>query len=439
MVAYEVIYEVVVLALRNFVVSLRGWRFKLNDIGLQPRGNSAKMIEHIHFHSFMRLKKKEGFTAKNVQRIVSLIGEIPTLNKVKQVLCKHDVKSCLDAQVGVADGLTLKEIQSLEQLVTQLDLLEDALEKHFEADRSISRKDKRKSSEMNSLVLALVDENLPLRLIEILGRVCFESRKRIVQIFSILIQKGDSEMAEVMEFYFMRNAKSLIGLLTFGFQCDGIALHCGDMLRKCFKHDFLVAQCLSEDFCFFNQFFNCYLQSETFDSVSDAFLTVRTLFSSHKAYVALFLETFGKKFARLFNEKLLCSKQYLTQRNGLELLHDILFERQNYRFMVEYVNSKANLVLIMQKMLDTSHAVRFNALHIFKIFVANPNKTEDVSRILGLNRERLVLFLQRFDVKDLSDDDRSELLQSLNAEKKLVPIAITHNAAVLEVNPTPLS
>lgn len=396
------------------------------------------MIEHMHLHSFMRLKKKESFSAKNVQRIVSLIGDIPTLSKVKAVLCKHDVKSCLDAQVGVEDGLTLKEIQSLEQLITQLDLLEDTLEKHFETDRSASRKDKRKASEMNSLVLALVDENLPLRLIEILGRVCFESRKRIVQIFSILIQQGDSEMAEVMEFYFTRNAKSLIGLLTFSFQCDGIALHCGDMLRKCFKHQFLVAQCLSADFSFFNRFFGVYLQSETFDSVSDAFLTVRTLFSSHKNLVALFLETYGKRFAQLFNDKLLCSKQYLTQRNSLELLHDILFQRQNYRFMIEYVNSKANLVLIMQKMVDTSHAIRFNALHIFKIFVANPNKTEEVSRILALNRDRLVCFLRTFDVTDLSDEEKTELLQSLQAEKKLNPIPINPNR-MLKVNHTPLS
>ena len=396
------------------------------------------MIEHIHLHSFMRLKKKESFCAKNVQQIVSLIGDIPTLSKVKAVLCKHDVKSCLDAQVGVDDGLTLKEIQSLEQLVTQLDLLEDTLEKHFETDRATCRKDKRKAAEMNTLVLALVDENLPLRLIEILGRVCFESRKRIVQIFSILIQEGDSEMAEVMEFYFSRNAKSLIGLLTFSFQCDGIALHCGDMLRKCFKHQFLVAQCLSEDFSFFNKFFGYYLQSETFDSVSDAFLTVRTLFSSHKELVALYLETYGKRFARLFNEKLLCSKQYLTQRNSLELLHDILFQRQNYRFMVEYVNSKANLVLIMQKMVDTSHAIRFNALHIFKIFVANPNKTEEVSRILVLNRERLVHFLQGFNVSDLSEEERAELLQSLRAEKTN-PVTINHNPPMLKVNPTPLS
>ena len=48
--------------------------------------------------------------------------------------------------------------------------------------------------------------------------------------------------------------------------------------------------------------------------------------------------------------------------------------------------------------------IQFEAFHVFKVFVANPNKPADIKNILRLNKVRLIAFLQAF--QNDKDDDQ---------------------------------
>ena len=49
--------------------------------------------------------------------------------------------------------------------------------------------------------------------------------------------------------------------------------------------------------------------------------------------------------------------------------------------------------------------VQYEAFHVFKVFVANPNKSDEVRRILVKNRDRLLRFLPTF-LDGRTDDDQ---------------------------------
>lgn len=49
--------------------------------------------------------------------------------------------------------------------------------------------------------------------------------------------------------------------------------------------------------------------------------------------------------------------------------------------------------------------VQYEAFHVFKVFVANPNKSDEVKRILVKNRGRLLKFLPGF-LEGRTDDDQ---------------------------------
>ena len=56
--------------------------------------------------------------------------------------------------------------------------------------------------------------------------------------------------------------------------------------------------------------------------------------------------------------------------------------------------------------------IQFEAFHIFKVFVANPNKQDGIKKILKLNKNKLVPFLEKFQ----SEKDSEEFVQ----EKELL-------------------
>jgi hypothetical protein len=107
---------------------------------------------------------------------------------------------------------------------------------------------------------------------------------------------------------------------------------------------------------------------------------------------------------------LIMSNNYVTKRQSLKLLGEILLDRANYSIMTRYIASEANLKLMMNFLRDRSRNIQFEAFHVFKVgytggscvvltvqvFVANPNKPPEIARILKRNKERLLIFLKDF-------------------------------------------
>ena len=73
--------------------------------------------------------------------------------------------------------------------------------------------------------------------------------------------------------------------------------------------------------------------------------------------------------------------------------------------MTQYVASGENLKLTMNLLKDDRKMVQYEAFHVFKVFVANPNKSDEVKRILVKNRGRLLRFLPGF-LEGRTDDDQ---------------------------------
>lgn len=137
------------------------------------------------------------------------------------------------------------------------------------------------------------------------------------------------------------------------------------------------------------------------------------------AYVATNFELF---FGR-FNNILVQSDSYVTKRQSIKLLGEILLDRANYNVMMAYVDSGENLKLCMKLLRDDRKMVQYEGFHVFKVcwpcrsegegcaltggqvFVANPNKSVAVQRILINNRDRLLRFLPKF-LEDRTDDDQ---------------------------------
>ena len=97
------------------------------------------------------------------------------------------------------------------------------------------------------------------------------------------------------------------------------------------------------------------------------------------------------------------SASYVTKRQSIKLLGELLLERSNYTFMTNFAESASNLKLAMNLLRDDRRMVNYESFHIFKIFVANPEKSPEVRRLLVMNRERLLKFLPGF-LDDRSDD-----------------------------------
>lgn len=81
---------------------------------------------------------------------------------------------------------------------------------------------------------------------------------------------------------------------------------------------------------------------------------------------------------------------------SLKLLADILMARPNVRVMFEYVKSKRHLMLVMNLLRSSSRSIQHEAFHVFKVFVANPRKPDDIKSILVSNRDKLLRFLTAF-------------------------------------------
>jgi len=106
------------------------------------------------------------------------------------------------------------------------------------------------------------------------------------------------------------------------------------------------------------------------------------------------------------------SSNYVTKRQSLKLLGEILLDRTNFAVMTRYIASEDNLKTMMNLLRDKSKNIQFEAFHVFKVFVANPKKTPQIATILKRNKEKLIVFLQNFhnDKEDEQFNDEKQFL-----------------------------
>jgi len=250
---------------------------------------------------------------------------------------------------------------------------------------------------------------LPLLLAN-LAKFDFETRKDIATIFSNLLKRQVGSRSPTVE-YLCRNS-GILETLCQGYEVSDVAMNCGSMLRDCMRHESLAKFVIASPNIW--KFFK-YIEVPNFDVASDAFSTLKETLTKHKPLVAEYLEKNYDQFFECYTS-LLNSNNYVTRRQSLKLLGELLLDRANFNVMTKYISDSTNLKLMMTLLRDKSRNIQFEAFHVFKVFVANPNKPDGILKILSKNKEKLVQFLTNFHndkEDDQFNDEKAFLLKQI--------------------------
>ncbi|KIK94819.1 hypothetical protein PAXRUDRAFT_827616 [Paxillus rubicundulus Ve08.2h10] len=249
--------------------------------------------------------------------------------------------------------------------------------------------------------------DLLLIVVQNIARLDFESRKDAVQIFSNLLRRQIGARLPTVEYICAKHEEVIFAALA-GYANEEIALNTGMILREMLKHEQLAKILLySEQFYMFPH----HIETTSFGVSCDAFANLKDTLTRHKAMVAEYLDKNYDRFFASFTT-LILSNNYVTKRQSLKLLGEILLDRANFSVMTRYIAQEANLKMMMNMLRDKSKNIQFEAFHVFKVFVANPKKPPQIEAILRRNKEKLLTFLKGFH-NDKEDEQFSDEKQFL--------------------------
>ncbi|SCZ96773.1 BZ3500_MvSof-1268-A1-R1_Chr4-1g06706 [Microbotryum saponariae] len=262
----------------------------------------------------------------------------------------------------------------------------------------------------------------------------FEARKDVSQIFNNLLRRQIGSRWPTVE-YLSAKEETIFAALK-GYENAEVALNTGMILREMLRHEPLARTLLYSDR--FYDFID-YIEQTTFGIACDAQANFKETLTRHKSMVAGYLD---ENYDRFFSSYALLvqSTNYVTKRQSLKLLGEILLDRTNFKVMTRYIANEENLKMMMNLLKDRSKNIQFEAFHVFKVrsvlhvveagaptsspvivslvqvFVANPKKPPQIEAILKRNRMKLVTFLQGFH-NDRDDeqftDEKAFLIQQL--------------------------
>ncbi|XAR56759.1 hypothetical protein NMG60_11037346 [Bertholletia excelsa] len=239
-------------------------------------------------------------------------------------------------------------------------------------------------------------------LILCLPKLDLEARKDVTQVVANL-QRQQIRSRLVASDYLEGNL-DIVDHMISGYEDPATALHYGGMLRECIRHQVVARHVLESKHM--KKFFD-YMQLPDFAVAADATATFKELLTRHKSTVAEFLSKNYNWFFAEFNSKLLESTNYITRRQAIKLLGDMLLDRSNSSIMVCYVSSKDNLRILMNLLRESSKNIQIDAFHVFKLFAANQKKPPEIVSVLVANKSKLLRFFSGLTL-DKGEDEQFE-------------------------------
>lgn len=240
----------------------------------------------------------------------------------------------------------------------------------------------------------------------------FESRKDVVNIFNLILRRQIGTRWPTVDY--LSNREEIIWIALKGYENPDVALNTGMILKEMLRHEVLAKSLLYSDrFYDFPQ----YIEQTTFGIACDAMSSFKECLTRHKSMVATYLEDNYDKFFTMYTN-LIQSSNYVTKRQSIKLLGEILLDRSNYHVMNQYISNEDNLKIMMNLLKDKSKNIQFEAFHVFKVFVANPRKPLPIESILKRNKDKLIEFLRKFhndkDDEQFNDEKGFLILQIEN-------------------------
>ena len=299
-------------------------------------------------------------------------------------------------------------------------------------------------------------------LLENMATLPFESRKHVAAIFNYLLICGlegiDAPLytAAMMQLvsYVEANYEQIMTQIVQGHDSSrigitpDIVLHFGSMYRSCTRHSILYQQLVgtrdgAERFVY--PFLDEYVHIANFEISSDAMESLRAVFAANTDRIVsssddnknaeqlnrsrisdIAAEFLYRDYEALWDErftpKLLSNTaNYMSRRVALQILSTVLLTRSNYSVMIRYVASRSNLIVVMHLLRDTSPHITLDAFHVFKVFVANPNKPPEIVKILHDNKSKLCAYLTTLhQEKEENDtqfrDEKALIISTIDAQ-----------------------
>lgn len=247
----------------------------------------------------------------------------------------------------------------------------------------------------------------------------FDSRKIVVLLFNSLLKRKVGNRSPTVDYLLSRH-KIIVALMR-GPETPEISLNTGLMLRESIKHEAIARSVLYDPL--FWKYFD-YVNTDSFETSTDAFATLTDLLTQHKQLVGSFFsnDQIVSKFISGIN-RLITNGNYVTKRESTKLLADLIMIKLNYNLMTKYVNDVENLKIIMLILGDRSKNIQLEGFNVFKVFVANPKKEKAVIDILAKNRNKLLQFLEGFN-KERNDDlfvaEKEFIIQQIQELPKII-------------------
>ena len=304
-------------------------------------------------------------------------------------------------------------------------------------------------------------QNIIPTLFENMSSLPFESRKHVAAIFNYLLICGlegidapiySTAMTKFVS-YVEANYEQIMTQIVQGHDSSrhgitpDIALHFGSMYRSCTRHPNLYQQLVgTRDRAarFVYPFLDEYVHMANFEISSDAMESLRAAFAANPDRTVsnvdeknaeqwnrscisdIAAEFLNRDYEALwddrFTPKLLSdTANYMSRRVALQILSTVLLTRSNYSVMIRYVASRTNLIVVMHLLRDTSPHITLDAFHVFKVFVANPNKPPEIVKILHDNKSKLCAYLTTLhQEKEESDaqfrDEKALIISTIDAQ-----------------------
>jgi calcium binding protein 39 len=299
--------------------------------------------------------------------------------------------------------------KAVEELTKNLSLLKSILygDLHGESNQEPKR------NEILDVALHSYSSHFLLLLVQYVEHLEFEARKDAMQIFNNLLKLQMNSRYPTVEY--IAASPQILLILMNGYEKPEVAVLTGSMLRECIKYEVLAKNLFDsvDPIC---KLFR-YMAIGVFEVESDAFLTFRELILSqrHRSMASEFMINNYEVFFTHFDK--LMSGNYVTKIQSIKILGEILTDRSNFQVMRQYISNRENIKLLMTLLLDKSKLIQIEAFHVFKIFVANPHKTDDILEILYMNKSKLIRYLEMFNNPDVLDEvfkeDKETLIEEI--------------------------
>lgn len=262
------------------------------------------------------------------------------------------------------------------------------------------------------LVSAILSEQLLPVLVDSIPRLPFEARKDTQTIISNVFRfrspgSTSSEPDALREV--VRTQAGIIVALCKGYDRRESAGACGGILKEALKQDAVAAVILYDEprsdgkavdiyndvdvlqkssgrGVFWNFF--SWIDKSSFEVSADAFDCFRLILTKHKTLVAQYINTNFDMFFQKYNDMLVKSDSYVTKRQSIKLLGEVLLDRQFYEVMCRYVESGDNLKLIMWQLKDDRRMVQYEAFHVFKVSCHSPLSNYWASSLISSRSSR---------------------------------------------------